>query len=116
MAAAAIVPGSQVLIRNVGINPTRDGILRTAKAMGADITLLDARCAAGESVADLLVRSGDLHGITIEGDIIPTLIDELPVIACMAAYAQGTTKLYIIVLALPNIKMHPSQVYMCSPS
>lgn len=90
IAAGLIVPGSEILIRNVGINPTRDGILRVAQAMGGDITLLNEN-RDGEPTADLLVRSSTLHGITIEGDIIPTLIDELPVINVMAAYAKGTT-------------------------
>jgi 3-phosphoshikimate 1-carboxyvinyltransferase len=90
IAAGALVPDAEILIRNVGINPTRDGILRAAKAMGADITLLNEKN-TGEPVADLLIKSSTLHGITIGGDIIPTLIDELPVIAVMAAAAGGTT-------------------------
>ena len=79
------------MIKDVGINPTRDGILRVCKAMGADITLLNKRTAAGEPVADLLVRHSELHGTVIEGELIPTLIDEIPVIAVMAAMAEGTT-------------------------
>lgn len=90
IAAASIVPGSELLIRNVGINPTRDGILRIAAQMGADITLLN-RVDEGEPTADLLVRSATLHGTEIGGDVIPTLIDEIPVLAVMAAYAQGET-------------------------
>ena len=90
IAAGCFVPDAEILIRNVGINPTRDGILRVAKEMGADITLLNEKN-TGEPVADLLVKSSSLHGITIGGDIIPTLIDELPVIAVMAAFAEGTT-------------------------
>lgn len=90
IAAGLIVPGSEILIRNVGINPTRNGILRVCQEMGGDITLLNIKN-DGEPVADLLVRSSTLHGITIEGDIIPTLIDELPVINIMAACAEGTT-------------------------
>ncbi len=90
IAAACLVPNSEVLIRNVGMNETRDGILRVAKAMGADITVLNADSAA-EPSADLLVRSGSLHAAVIEKDLIPTLIDELPVIAVMAAAADGTT-------------------------
>ena len=90
IAAASIVPGSELLIRNVGINPTRDGILRIAKQMGADITLLN-RVEEGEPTADLLVRSATLHGTEIGGTVIPTLIDEIPVLAVMAAYAQGET-------------------------
>lgn len=88
--AALIVPGSEVLIRNVGINPTRDGILRVLKAMGADITYLNASYES-EPVADLFVRTSHLHGTCVEGEIIPALIDEIPVIAIAAAYAEGTT-------------------------
>lgn len=90
IAAGLLVPGSEILIKNVGINPTRDGILRVAKEMGGDITLLNENY-DGEPTADLLVKYSPLHGITIEGDIIPTLIDELPVINIMAACAEGTT-------------------------
>ncbi len=90
IAAGLLVPGAEVLIRNVGINPTRNGILKVAQAMGGDITYLNIR-QEGEPTADLLVRHSTLHGITIEGDIIPTLIDELPIINVMAAYAEGTT-------------------------
>lgn len=90
IAAGLLVPDAEVLIRNVGINPTRDGILRVAQAMGGDITYLNIN-RDGEPTADLLVKHSRLHGITIEGDIIPTLIDELPVINIMAACAEGTT-------------------------
>ena len=91
IAAGLIVPDSEILIKNVGINPTRDGILRVCKAMNADVKLLNVNTASGEPTADLLVRSGKLTGTAIEGAIIPTLIDELPVIAAMACYAEGTT-------------------------
>lgn len=91
IAAALLIPGSEVLIRNVGVNPTRDGILRVCQAMGADITRLNERSDSGEPTADLLVRHSSLKGTVIEGDLIPTLIDELPVIAVMAALAKGTT-------------------------
>ncbi len=90
IAAASLVPGSEILIRNVGMNETRDGILRVARAMGADITVMNESRAA-EPAADLLIRSASLHGTTIEGAMIPALIDELPVIAVMAAAADGTT-------------------------
>ncbi|MBE5880686.1 MAG: 3-phosphoshikimate 1-carboxyvinyltransferase [Lachnospiraceae bacterium] len=91
IAAGLIVPNSEILIKNVGINPTRDGILRVALAMGGNITVMNKRTDGGEETADLLVKSSSLHGITIEGGIIPTLIDEIPVIAVMAAAADGTT-------------------------
>ena len=88
--AGLLVPGAEVLIQNVGINPTRAGILKVAREMGGDITYLNVR-QEGEPMADLLVRNSALHGITIEGAIIPTLIDELPIINIMAACAKGTT-------------------------
>ncbi|MCH5260843.1 MAG: 3-phosphoshikimate 1-carboxyvinyltransferase [Lachnospiraceae bacterium] len=90
IAAGLLVPGAEVLIRNVGINPTRDGILKVAEAMGGKITYLNVN-QSGEPTADLLVEHSVLHGITIEGEIIPTLIDELPIINVMAACAEGTT-------------------------
>ena len=90
IAAGLLVPDSEILLKNVGTNPTRDGILRVCKAMGADITLLN-ETTDGEPTADLLIRSSSLHGTTVEGAIIPTLIDELPMIAVMAAFAEGTT-------------------------
>lgn len=91
IAAGLLVPGSKLLLKNVGINPTRDGILRVAKEMGGNIEILNERTACGEPVADLLVSNSTLHGITIGGEIIPTLIDEIPIIAIMAAFAEGTT-------------------------
>ena len=90
IAAGLLVPGAEVLIHNVGINPTRDGILKVAQAMGGNITYLNVNH-DGEPTADLLVKHSALHGTTIEGEIIPTLIDELPIINVMAAYAEGTT-------------------------
>lgn len=90
IAAGLLVPGAEVYIHNVGINKTRDGIIKAAQAMGGDITFLNVNN-AGEPTADLLVKHSSLHGITIEGDIIPTLIDELPIINIMAACAKGTT-------------------------
>ena len=91
IAAGLIVPDSEILIENVGINRTRAGILKVCEDMGGNITLLNERTEGGEKIADILVKTSSLHGITIEGDIIPTLIDEIPVIAVMAAVAEGTT-------------------------
>lgn len=91
IAAALLVPGSELLIKNVGTNPTRAGILEVCRAMGADITYLNENRDSGEPTADLLVRTSTLHGTTVEGAIIPTLIDEIPMIAVMAAFAEGTT-------------------------
>lgn len=90
IAAGLLAPNSEILLKNVGINPTRDGLLRICQAMGADITLLNPSM-EGEPTADLLIRSSSLHGTTVGGDIIPTLIDEIPMIAVMAAFAEGTT-------------------------
>ncbi len=91
IAAGLMVPDSEILIRNVGINPTRNGMLKVCQDMGADLTLLNVREAGGEPVADLLVRHSSLRGVTIGGAIIPTLIDELPMIAALACFAEGTT-------------------------
>lgn len=91
IALGLICPHAEILIKNVGVNPTRSGILKVAHAMGGKVSLLGQRTVSGEPVADLLVSSSSLHGTVVEGDIIPTLIDELPVIAVMAAFAEGTT-------------------------
>jgi 3-phosphoshikimate 1-carboxyvinyltransferase len=89
--AALIVPGSELLIRNVGVNPTRSGVIDILRAMGGDIVLLDERIVSGEPVADLLVRASVLHGIEIGGAVVPRAIDEFPVISVAAACATGTT-------------------------
>ncbi len=89
--AGLIVPNSQITIKNVGINPTRTGILDVYKAMGAKIEICNERTLCNERVADLTIYSSDLKAVTIEGDIIPRLIDEIPVIAVAAAAAEGTT-------------------------
>ena len=91
IAAGLLVPGSEILLKHVGINPTRDGILSVCRDMGADITLLNKNTDSGEPTADILVKSSTLHGTEIGGSIIPTLIDELPVIAAMACFAEGET-------------------------
>ena len=90
LVAGLIVPNSEITIENVGINPTRTGILDVLKAMGGDIEMTNVREDA-EPVCDLTVRSSSLHGTTIAGDLIPRLIDELPVLAVAAAFAQGET-------------------------
>ncbi|MBD2101277.1 3-phosphoshikimate 1-carboxyvinyltransferase [Leptolyngbya sp. FACHB-261] len=91
LVAASIVPGSEILIENVGVNPTRTGILDALTQMGADVTQLNVREVAGEPVADLRVRSTALKACTLEGEIIPKLIDEIPILAVAAAFAQGRT-------------------------
>jgi len=91
IAAGLIIPNSEILLKNVGINPTRDGILRVCKDMGGDITLLNVNTTKGEPTADILVKSSELHAIEIGGEIIPTLIDEIPIIALLACFAKGKT-------------------------
>jgi len=91
MVLGAIMPNSVITITNVGINPTRTGIIDVLKDMGAEITLENVRTSAGESVADITVRSSSLKGTTVGGDIIPRLIDELPIIAVAAVFADGET-------------------------
>ncbi|MEY8337116.1 3-phosphoshikimate 1-carboxyvinyltransferase [Lachnospiraceae bacterium 62-35] len=91
LAAGLLVPGSELFIKNVGINPTRDGILRVFREMGGNISYLNEQKGPGEPTADLLVKTSSLHGTTIEGAIIPSLIDELPIIAVAACFAEGTT-------------------------
>lgn len=91
IAAGLMVPGSELLIKNVGINPTRDGIIQVCRSMGADLQMLNQSTGSGEPTADILVRHGNLHGTEIGGAIIPTLIDELPMIAAMACIAEGET-------------------------
>ncbi|WP_009631856.1 3-phosphoshikimate 1-carboxyvinyltransferase [Synechocystis sp. PCC 7509] len=91
LVAGSIVPGSEILIENVGVNPTRTGVIEALAMMGADITLENQRVVAGEPVADLRVRARALHGCTISGDLIPRLIDEIPVLAVAAVFASGTT-------------------------
>ena len=91
LAAGLLVPDSEILLQNVGVNPTRDGVLRVFRQMGGDIETVKTVCGGGEPAADLLVRTSRLHGTVIGGDIIPTLIDELPVIAAAACFAEGET-------------------------
>lgn len=91
LVAGAIVPNSDLTILNVGVNPTRTGVLEALAKMGADIQLVNERLVAGEPVADLRVKSSQLNSCEISGDLIPRLIDEIPVLAVAATFAQGTT-------------------------
>lgn len=91
--AALITPGSELLIRNVGVNPTRSGAIDILQAMGGSIELLDERELSGEPVADLLVRSSRLKGTAISGSVVPRAIDEFPAICVAAACAEGVTTL-----------------------
>jgi 3-phosphoshikimate 1-carboxyvinyltransferase len=89
--AGSIIPNSELLIENVGINPTRTGILDILAEMGANITLENERTVTGEPVADLRVKSSQLKGCTIAGSVIPRLIDEIPILAVAAVFAKGKT-------------------------
>ncbi len=91
MAAALLIPDSEITLTHVGINETRDGILRVIRAMGGDIRTENVRMEGREAVADITVRASELTGTEIGGPLIPTLIDEIPVIAVLAACAKGTT-------------------------
>ncbi len=91
IAAGAALPGSELYIPQVGVNTTRTGALEVLKKMGAAITLSNKREVCGEPVADITVTGGGLEGIEIRGDIIPALIDEIPVLAVVAALAEGET-------------------------
>ncbi|EKE03722.1 MAG: hypothetical protein ACD_20C00158G0005 [uncultured bacterium] len=91
MVAGAIVPDSEILIQNVGLNPTRTGIIDVLKNMGAELEILNERLECGEEVGDIRINYSNLKGTVIEGDIIPRLIDELPIIAVAATQAEGTT-------------------------
>ena len=89
--AALIVPGSELLIENVGLNPTRAGLIAVLRLMGGDITEVNPREVGGEPVADLLVRHSALKGIEVDPAIVPSMVDEFPVLFVAAALAEGTT-------------------------
>ena len=94
LVAAALVPGSDLLLTNVGLNATRDGIVHVLRAMGADLEILDRRESGGEAVGDLRIRhAGRLRGVDIGADEVPALIDELPAIFALAATCEGTLRL-----------------------
>nr|WP_025293434.1 3-phosphoshikimate 1-carboxyvinyltransferase [Sphingomonas sanxanigenens] len=89
--AALIVPGSDVTIENVGINPTRAALFDVLRAMGGDVTLLNPRTVGGEPVADIRARHSVLTGIAVPPDVVPSMVDEFPVLFVAAAFAQGRT-------------------------
>ena len=91
LAAGLIAENSEITIKNVGINPTRDGIIDVIKMMGGDMTFANVNADSGEPTADITVKTSSLKGCVIEGDIIPKLIDEIPVIAILACFAEGET-------------------------
>ena len=91
IAAALIVPNSEIIIKNIGLNETRTGVLDVFTQMGGDIEILDERIVCGEKVGDIRVKTSELKGTTIEGAIIPRLIDEIPILAVVATQATGKT-------------------------
>lgn len=93
LVAGTIVPDASLLMRGVGLNPTRSAFLDVLRAMGADLTIKNERELGGEPIADIVVRSSELHGVSIGGSMIPNLIDEVPALAVAAAFAEGTTEL-----------------------
>ncbi|HVT51189.1 MAG TPA: 3-phosphoshikimate 1-carboxyvinyltransferase [Dongiaceae bacterium] len=93
IAAALIVPGSDVTIENLGLNPHRIGLIQTLLEMGADITVENERVEAGERVGDLRVRHGTLRGVTVPAERAPSMIDEYPILSVIAAFAEGETKM-----------------------
>ena len=93
IAAALISPRSDIVVENVLLNPTRSGFIDTLRTMGADIELLDHRFEGGETVGDLRVRSSALKGVHVPPERAPSMIDEYPVLACLAAFAEGETRM-----------------------
>lgn len=89
--AGLIVPNSEIILKNVGLNPTRTGIIEVVEQMGGNIEILDKKTVSGEEAGDIKICYSELKSCIIEGEIIPKLIDELPVIAVLATQAQGTT-------------------------
>lgn len=93
IAAALITQGSDLILENMLINPTRAGFLETVQEMGGDIELLEMREVGGEKIADVRVRSSRLHGVTVPAERAPAMIDEYPVLAAVAAFAEGETRM-----------------------
>lgn len=91
IAAGLIVPNSDFILKHVGLNPTRTGVLDVVKMMGGDVEILDKKLVSNEEVGDIRIKTSDLHACEISGSLIPRLIDEIPVIAVMATQAEGTT-------------------------
>ena len=91
LVAGLIVPESKLVLEGVGINPSRTGLLSVLQAMGAELTIVSERSFSGEPIADIGVESSSLHGIQVEGDLVPNLIDELPILAVAATQAEGKT-------------------------
>ena len=93
LVAGCILPNTKLVLHDIGLNPTRSGIIDVLQAMGAKLTIENQQASGGELLGDIVVESSQLQGITVAGDIIPRLIDEIPVIALAAACANGTTEI-----------------------
>ena len=91
LVAASLIEGSDIILQDVGVNPTRTGILDVLSDMGANITICSERESGGEALADIRVRSASLRGASFGGEIIPRLIDEIPILAVAALFADGDT-------------------------
>jgi 3-phosphoshikimate 1-carboxyvinyltransferase len=91
LVAGAVIPDSEIVLKNVGLNPTRTGIIEVMKKMGADLEILQNEETSFEPFGDLIIKTSSLKGTVIEGDLIPKLIDEIPIIALLATQAEGTT-------------------------
>jgi 3-phosphoshikimate 1-carboxyvinyltransferase len=94
MVVAAVHPDAELTLTGVGINPSRSGLIDVLREMGADIELLEQRMIGGEPVADITVRSSQLHGVEIGGSLVPRMIDELPLAALAGAFATGETVIH----------------------
>jgi len=94
MIAAALIPDSEIVLPNVGVNPTRSGVIDVLRTMGAIVELRNQRDVSGEPVADIVVRGSKLYGTRIDGDLIVTSLDELPALAVAAAFAEGITEIH----------------------
>lgn len=91
LVAGAILPGSEIVLKNVGLNPTRTGIIEVMQKMGADLEIVQAENNNFEPAGDLIIKTSNLKGTVVEGNLIPKLIDEIPIIALLATQAEGTT-------------------------
>ena len=88
---ALIIPDSEIIIENVGLNPTRTGIIKALKMMGADLEIKDEREEGGEPVGTIIAKSSDLKGIDVPEELVPSMIDEFPIFMVAASYSDGTT-------------------------
>ncbi len=94
IAAATLVPGSEIVLRGVGLNPTRTGLLRILQRMGGDVEVSEGVAAGGEPVGDIVVRAAELRGTDVQPDEVPLAIDELPIVALLGAFAEGRTSVH----------------------